>query len=115
MAQIKTESQIGGEILYLKGQFTGGNETDNLRDTLKKLTMSDTKNIIIDLEDTTYLNSTALGVLISAHSSFVKKDGKLILANVSKSLENIFVITKLTMVFEIEDTLDDAISKLSKS
>ena len=68
--------------------------------------------LVINLEDVTYLNSTALGVLISAHSNFSKRDGEIILCNVSKSIENIFVITKLSLVFNIEDTLEDAVKKI---
>lgn len=113
MSQIKVNEQIGGTILHLKGQFVGGLETDDLRDTLKKISDSNKNKLIIDLNDTTYLNSTALGVLISAHANFVKRDGKIILCNISKSIENIFVITKLTMVFTITENLEQAINELS--
>ncbi len=108
MSQLRVEEQIGGAILHLKGQFIGGTETDELRDALKHFSDQNQNNLIIDLENVTYLNSTALGVLISAHTNFVKRNGKIILCNVSKSLENIFVITKLTLVFSIADTIEDA-------
>jgi len=108
MSQVRLEEQIGGAILHLKGQFIGGPETDELKDQLKKISDSNQNNLIINLENVTYLNSTALGVLISSHANFSKRNGKIILCNVSKSIENIFVITKLTLVFTIADTLEDA-------
>lgn len=113
MSQIKIQEQIGGTILHMKGQFVGGEETDQLRDALKTISDSQKNKLIIDLKETTYLNSTALGVLISAHATFVKRDGKIILCNISKSIENIFVITKLTMVFTIAEKLEEAIKELS--
>lgn len=113
MSQISINEQIGGTVIKLKGQFVGGEETDQLRDKLKEISDTNKNKLIIDLDDTSYLNSTALGVLISAHANFVKRDGKIILCNVSKSLENIFVITKLTLVFSIADTVEDAINQLS--
>ncbi|MGA2297211.1 MAG: STAS domain-containing protein [FCB group bacterium] len=109
MSQIRIEEQIGGVILHLKGQFIGGEETDKLRDTLKEVSQQQKNCLIIDLEKVTYLNSTALGVFIAAHANFVKRNGKIILCNVSKTIENIFVITKLTLVFQITNTLEDAI------
>jgi len=109
MSQIKIEEQIGGEVLHLKGQFIGGEETDALRDALMGISQKQQNNLVINLADVSYLNSTALGVLISAHANFVKRNGKIILCNVSKSIENIFVITKLTLVFNIADTLEEAI------
>lgn len=113
MSQIRVEEQIGGAILHLKGQFIGGEETDQLRDTLREIATQKQNSLIINLEKVTYLNSTALGVLISAHANFVKRAGKIILCNVSKSLENIFVITKLTLVFTISESLDDAVKLIS--
>lgn len=114
MSQIKIDEQIGGTILHLKGQFIGGEETDSLRNTLKEIAEQNKNKLIINLEKTTYLNSTALGVLISAHANFVKRDGKIILAHVSKSIENIFVITKLTLVFPICVSVDEAIKLISE-
>jgi anti-sigma B factor antagonist len=114
MSQIKVEEQIGGVILTLKGQFIGGEETDKLRDTLKEISQKKSNKLIIELAKVTYLNSTALGVLISAHANFVKREGEIILCNVNKSIENIFVITKLSLVFKIVQTLDEAIKLISK-
>lgn len=114
MSQIVINEQIGGTVLHLKGQFVGGEETDQLRDKLKEISDSKKNKLIVDLDRTTYLNSTALGVLISAHANFTKRDGKIVLCNVSESIENIFVITKLTLVFAIADNIDEAIKELSK-
>lgn len=108
MSQIRVEDQIGGVILHLKGQFIGGPETDELKNYLQKYSEENISKMIIDLENVTYLNSTALGVLIASHATFSKRNGKIILCNVSKSIENIFVITKLTLVFTITETIDEA-------
>lgn len=114
MSHIKLEEQIGGAILHLKGQFVGGEETDHLRAMLTEIAQKNESKLIVDLEKTTYLNSTALGVLIAAHANFAKRNGQIVLCNVSKSIENIFVITKLTLVFPIFGTLDEAIKTISK-
>ncbi len=113
MSQVKIEQQIGGAVLSLSGQFLGGEESDQLKNALKELSDLDTKKLVIDLKNTKYLNSTALGILISAHTNFVKRDGKIVLANISKSIENIFVITKLTVVFNIAQSVEEAIKSLS--
>lgn len=114
MPQVSIQENGGIQILKLSGQFIGGAETDELKDQLKKVSDEEQSNLVIDLKNVTYLNSTALGVLISSHANFVKRNGKIVLANVSKSLENIFVITKLTLVFSIADTVEEAISMLKK-
>lgn len=110
--QVKVEEQIGGAIVHLRGQFIGGQETDELRETLNNLADNGKNKVIINLANVTYLNSTALGVLISAHTHFVKRNGRVILCNVSKSIENIFVITKLALVFPMAESIEDAIKQL---
>jgi len=105
MPNIKIEELIGGVILHLKGQFIDGEETDNLRKTFLNLAEQKHNKLIINLEKVTYLNSTALGVLIAAYANFVKREGKIVLCNISKAIENIFVITKLILVFTICENL----------
>lgn len=112
MAQIQTETVDGTKVVHLSGQFIGGELTDELRDTLKKLSEEENNNVVLDFKDVTYLNSTAIGVLISSHASFVKRQGSIVLCNVNKSIENIFVITKLTLVFTIKGTVEEAIKSL---
>ncbi|RMF34638.1 MAG: anti-sigma factor antagonist [Chlorobiota bacterium] len=112
---IRREQQGDLEIVTLRGQFVGGKETDELRATLNEALHEQRRTILVDLSNVTYLNSTALGVLIAAHSSITKRGGKIALCGLSESLENIFVITKLSMVFDIYRDRDAAIHALSSS
>lgn len=114
MSQVKIEEQIGGAIVHLKGQFIGGDETDELRKILTDFAEQKQNKLVLNLEKTTYLNSTALGALIAAHANFSKRNGKIILCNVGKSIENIFVITKLTLVFPIYSSLEEAVKAFSE-
>jgi len=101
-------------ILAPKGYLTGGDETEELEQTIKSLIESGNRNLIINLSDTQFLNSTALGVLISAHTSYVKRDGQVKLCSVDKRIENIFVITKLSMVFDVYSTEEQAIASFAE-
>ncbi|HMS66411.1 MAG TPA: STAS domain-containing protein [Ignavibacteria bacterium] len=111
MASIKTteNSEKGIIILAPKGNFVGGDETDELREAIKTISESDNKKLIIDLGDVLYLNSTALGVLISAHANYSKRNGKVKLCQLNKNLENLFVITKLALIFDSFTTQEEAI------
>ena len=111
--QIKTEEHNGITVVRLRGQFIGGEETDDLRKLLNQMAEEKKSALVVDLEKVTYLNSTALGVLISTHANFTKRNSRIALCNISKNIENIFVITKLTLVFDIYPTVDEAIKQLS--
>lgn len=110
MASIKEKEPVKGiVVLGPKGNFVGGDETDELRDTIKKYSELGNKKLIIDLGDVLYLNSTALGVLISAHANYSKREGKIKLCQLNKNLENLFVITKLALIFDSYPTEVEAI------
>ena len=105
-----------GDIVILapKGYLTGGDETDELEQSIKQLGEAGNKSLIINLGETQHLNSTALGVLISAHSSYVRRGGQMKLSSVDKRIENIFVITKLSLVFDVYTTEEQAVASFSK-
>lgn len=97
-------------ILSPKGNFVGGDETDELRDSIKKLSDEGNTKLIIDLGEVLYLNSTGLGVLISAHTNYAKRNGEIKLCQLNKNIENLFVITKLSRIFDAYPTLEEAIA-----
>jgi anti-sigma B factor antagonist len=102
-------------ILTPKGYLSGGDETDELERAIKQLTEAGNKHLVINLGETQHLNSTALGVLISAHSNYVRRGGQMKLCAVDKRIENIFVITKLSLVFDVFPTEQQAIASFAES
>lgn len=116
MSHIKqTDLQEGKTIvLELKGNYVGGEETDELRDTIKKLSDDGNLKLVIDLGEVSYLNSSALGVLIAAHANYAKRGGKIKLCQLNKNLENLFVITKLSLIFDSYPNQVEAIASFSE-
>jgi anti-sigma B factor antagonist len=113
---VKTSTVQSGTIgvIEVKGSLVGGEETDELRSAVADFVEQGNKKLAIDLSKVTYLNSTAIGVLVSAHTTYSRNGGKVKLCGINKNINNIFVITKLTMVFEVCETRDDAVALLSK-
>ncbi|MCC6866970.1 MAG: STAS domain-containing protein [Ignavibacteria bacterium] len=114
-SNIKETSLQEGKItvLKLKGNFVGGDETDDLQNTIKKLSDSGNLKLVIDLGEVSYLNSSALGVLISAHANYTKRNGKVKLCQLNKNLENLFVITKLSLIFDTYPSEMEAVASFS--
>jgi len=74
-----------------------------------------TPKIVCDLGRITYLNSTGLGSLVAAHMSCQNRSGHMRLANISKRISNLFIITKLAFVFETFDSVDEALAGINRS
>jgi anti-sigma B factor antagonist len=115
MSHIKQTNLQEGKtiVLELKGNYVGGQETDDLRDVIKKLSDEGNLKLVIDLGEVSYLNSSALGVLIAAHANYAKRGGKIKLCQLNKNLENLFVITKLSLIFDSYSNQVEAIASFS--
>lgn len=101
-------------VLEPKGELVGGDETEDLRKSIEALIKEGNKKLVIDLGKVHYLNSSALGLLTWAHANYVKRGGKVVLCDVEKSIKSIFVITKLTLVFDIHPNQKEAIASFAK-
>jgi anti-sigma B factor antagonist len=109
------QRQVGQiTVLAPRGYLTGGEETDELERNIKAVSESGNKQLLINLGETQHLNSTALGVLISAHTNYVKRGGQMKLCSVDKRIENIFVITKLSLVFDVYPSEEQAIASFAE-
>ncbi len=107
---VKTSTVDDGVgLIEVKGGLVGGEETVELRRAVAGFVDREYQKLVIDLSKVTYLNSTALGVLVAAQTSYAKRGWQIKLCGINKNIHNIFVITKLTLVFDVYDTLDEAL------
>ena len=109
---VRLETRHDVAVLYLQGSFFGDRDTERLNDTMSRLAAEGNQKVAIDLGGVRRMNSTALGVLVAMHKDYVRRGGRIVLANVDKSLENTLVITRLARLFEIGPTLPEALAKL---
>jgi anti-sigma B factor antagonist len=115
-SRIKESTLQDGRIvvLELRGNYTGGDETDELRDKIKQLSEAGNLKLVIDLGEVSYLNSSALGVLIASHANYAKRGGEIKLCQLNKNIENLFVITKLSLIFDSYPSQIEAVAGFSK-
>ncbi len=87
-------------ILDLTGRITIGEEAASLRDTIKELLDSGQKNILLNLAEVSYMDSTGLGQFVGSFATVTSRGGQLKLLNLQKKLQELMQITKLVTVFE---------------
>jgi anti-sigma B factor antagonist len=68
--------------------------------------------LVVDLSETAFLDSTALGVLIGAIKRLRARDGVLTIVNVDPNIAKTFEITGLDQIFTITATRAEAIAAL---
>lgn len=67
--------------------------------------------LIVDLTDVTFLDSTGLGVLVTALKRVREADGSLDLVVTSPRVLKVFTLTGLDVVIPIHETLDAAVAR----
>ena len=70
------------------------------------------EKVVIDLTKTTFLDSTALGVLIGTVKRLRDNDGSMTIVNSDQNIAKTFEITGLDQILQIYPTRDQAVAAL---
>ncbi len=108
--EIQQREQNDIVILALSGKIIGGPDATLFNDKLHDLIESGKNKVIADLSQVDWMNSSGLGILISALTTIRNSGGDLKIANGPEKIKNLLTITKLVNVFPIYDTIEDAIA-----
>src|SRR5213595_1033108 len=73
------------------------------------------KDVVVDFSDTTFIDSTTLGVLVGGVKRLRTNEGQLSLVCSDRNITKIFEITGLDRVFTIYPTRDEALAKLGSA
>ena len=98
-------------VVAVRGEidlFTAPELKQKLTDAIE----SGKSRIVVDLTETTFLDSTALGVLIGAVKRLRSRDGVLTIVNTDANIAKTFEITGLDQIFPISATRDEAVKAL---
>jgi anti-sigma B factor antagonist len=67
--------------------------------------------LLLDFSNVEHLSSAALGMLINLQKEVGKQSGKLKLADIRPQIYEVFKITRLSRMFDIHGSVDEALAK----
>jgi anti-sigma B factor antagonist len=107
---IKTE-QLGNDtaLISLAGEVDLYTAPE-FKQQLLEVIGQGSKTVLVDLTDTTFIDSTTLGVLVGGVKRLRPNGGQLALICNDRNITKIFEITGLDRVFTIYPTRDEAVS-----
>lgn len=97
-------------ILDLAGGIKLGEENAYLHTTIKDLVGAGEKKILLNLGEVTKIDSSGMGEVIAAWTTLQTNGGEVKLLNLTKSVEELMMLTKLLTVFETYENEADAIA-----
>ena len=71
---------------------------------------SEKLNMILNMERVQMMDSSGLGVLVSAHTTIQRNEGKVVLLNLGGNVRSLIVMAKLMTIFDCYDTEAEAIA-----
>ena len=92
-----------------------GEESAALRQLVCDLLSKGHKNILFNLGDVNYIDSSGLGNLVGSFTSVRKQGGELKLLNLTNKVQDLMQITRLYTVFDILDDEAAAVKSFNQS
>lgn len=107
---MKLEERVSGDltVITITGEITlsaGGDM--QLKDKIQSLLQQGRKKVLLDLGGVSYVDSAGLGQLVQATVTASKNGGQVKLLNLTKRLNDLLVVTKLSTVFDVIDKESD--------
>ena len=106
--EITMSEKNGVQIFKLRGKILGGPEAGAINDKIHESISRGQTKILIDMEELELMNSSGLGILIAAITTLKNNQGKMALMNVPERIAHLLKITKLTNVFKLFDSVEQA-------
>jgi anti-sigma B factor antagonist len=100
----------GVAVLDLSGRITLGEGSVQLRDEVRSLISKGKKNILLNMGDVNYVDSSGLGELVSAYTTAKNQQAEVKLLSLTKKVHDLLQLTKLYTVFDIFDDEASAIT-----
>jgi anti-sigma B factor antagonist len=98
---VVTEEKNGVVIMYIKEERLDAHNSGELKALLLDTFVQGRKNILIDLKDVRFIDSSGLGALVSGFKNAISNQGGLKLSSLQTQVKSMFELTRLHRVFEI--------------
>jgi anti-sigma B factor antagonist len=104
------EKDVDGVVVLSVGVALKGTGEISLKERIDELVNEGRLQILIDMRDVPYVDSSELGRLIRAHISVRKAGGRVRLCNVPDRVLSLLKITRLDTVLDIYSTEEAALA-----
>jgi anti-sigma B factor antagonist len=106
-----TNRDIGpATVVDISGRITLGEGSAMLRNLVRQLLDHGRKQIVLNLADVNYIDSSGIGELVSSFTTVKKEGGELKLLHLTKKVHDLLLITKLFTVFDVHTDEEKAIT-----
>jgi len=106
---LQSEKKKDVTILYVKEERLDAHNSGDLKVELAGHFEGNEKNIVVDLKDVRFIDSSGLGALVSGFKNAISHQGSLKLSSLQPQVKSMFELTRLHRVFEIFNSSEEAL------
>lgn len=111
--KLEVTANDGVSILRYKSERLDAHNSEILKVKLKELFEGGAKNVLVDLAEVRFIDSSGLGALVSGFKNAVASKGALALSGLQDQVRSMFELTRLNRVFDIYISEEEALAALS--
>lgn len=113
---MKIKQSLQGDVMVLQisGKIMGGPDHDKFQGEVKELIADGHVDVLLNMSKVSWVNSTGLGILVSAFHTLKKNSGRLKICQVNDRIDNILNVAQLKLVFETFDNCDEALASFKQ-
>jgi anti-sigma B factor antagonist len=107
--KLVTEQRDGRTVLMIKEGRLDAHNSGELKDRILKLFEEGGRDLVVDLADVQFIDSSGLGALLSGHKNAIHRSTGFALVGLQPRVKAMFELTRLQRVFEIYPGLREAL------
>jgi len=102
-------------VLDVKGRLVLGDGDDTFVKVVNDLAFAGHVNIVINMDEVSYIDSMGLGVLVSKYVTLRNRGGNLKVCNIHRRSFEVLTVTRLLTVFESYDSEAAAVASFAET
>ena len=101
------------KVLELSGKITIGEGDVKLRQLVADVLESGSRQIVLDMKNVKYVDSSGIGELVSSYTTITNRGGQMRLCRLNSKIYGLLQLTALVTVFQIYDSIEDAVQSFT--
>jgi anti-sigma B factor antagonist len=106
---LKTELNGKVMVVMVREERLDAHNSNDLKVEMNRLFEGGTRDLLVDLKEVRFIDSSGLGVLVSGFKNASTHQGSIKLCGLQTQVKSMFELTRLHRVFDIFQTIDEAL------
>lgn len=111
---LSIEEQPYAVVIQVRESRLDAHNSGELKTEMLSQFEGDKNNLVIDLQEVRFIDSSGLGVLVSGFKNASARNGSLKLCGLQQQVKSMFELTRLHRVFDIFATREEALDSFKQ-